>query len=133
MSALPSESPTLRAELARERRLHRRLSVGLQAHCQIDGIVSQEVLGNLSEGGLFLRTRAQLREGSRVRIVIGLPYIGGQRVCSLSGFVAWVARDDVTGTVSGAGVTIDVADTDDADEALLKGFLDLWRDEVSQT
>lgn len=129
MSA-PSASPTLRGESARERRVHRRLSVGLQAHCQIDGLVSHEVLGNLSEGGLFLRTSAQVQEGSRVRIVIGLPYIGGQRVCSLSGCIVWVARD-AAGRVSGAGVAIDAADTDDADEALLKGFLDLWREEPS--
>src|SRR3954470_14137757 len=75
-----------------ERRHHGRLPLGLWAHCQIDGVVSQEALGDLSIGGLYLRSPANIKEGARVRIVLGLPYIGGQRVCSLSGRVAWIDR-----------------------------------------
>ncbi len=107
-----------------ERRRHPRLSVGLTAHCQIDGIVSQEALGDLSVGGLYLRTSAAVRQGARVRIVLGLPYIGGQRVCSLAGRVAWVNRGEM-GEVRGAGVEFD-QETESADYELLRGFLELW-------
>ena len=106
-----------------ERREHARLPLGLWAQCQIDGVVSQEALGDLSIGGLYLYTKAPAREGARVRVVIGLPYIGGQRVCSLSGQVVWVDRDS-TG-VRGAGVAFD-QETDVADQELLRGFLALW-------
>jgi Tfp pilus assembly protein PilZ len=108
----------------RERRAHPRLSLGLSAHCQIDGIVSQEALGDLSEGGLFLQTTAPVRIGSRVRIVLGLPYIGGQRVCSLAGHVVRLIEDGNAQT-HGAGVQFD-QETDTADRELLRGFLALW-------
>jgi len=101
-----------------------RLAVGLSAHCQIEGIVSQEALGDLSEGGLYLRTSSQVRESSRIRVVLGLPYIGGQRVCSLSGRIVRVDRD-AQGRVQGAAVQFD-HETDGADHELLRGFLALW-------
>lgn len=106
-----------------ERRQHGRLPLGLWAHCQIDGVVSQEALGDLSVGGLYLRTAAAVKEGARIRIVLGLPYIGGQRVCSLSGRVTWVDRKG--DQVLGAGVSFD-QETDSADAELLRGFLALW-------
>jgi hypothetical protein len=105
-------------------RLHPRLACGLSAHCQIDGRVSQDALGDLSAGGLYLRTREALQIGARVRIVLGLPYIGGQRICSLSGRVMWLDRDP-EGVVTGCGVQFD-AETDSADHELLRGFLALW-------
>src|SRR3954469_5009524 len=95
-----------------ERRQHGRLPLGLWAHCQIDGVVSQEALGDLSVGGLYLRTAAEVKEGARVSIILGLPYIGGQRVCSLSGRVTWVDRNGAA--VVGAGVSFD-HETDGAD------------------
>src|SRR3954470_16755245 len=88
-----------------ERRHHGRLPLGLWAQCQIDGVVTQEALGDLSAGGLYLRTTAPLRMGARVRIVLGLPYVSGQRVCSLAGHIVWVDRDGET--VLGAGVSFD--------------------------
>jgi hypothetical protein len=118
----PAGESALREEP--DRRSHPRLTLGLWAHCQIDGIVSQEALGDLSAGGLYLRTTAQVREGARARIVLGLPYIGGQRVCSLSGSIAWVdVQPD--GALHGAGVRFD-QETDSADHQLLEGFLALW-------
>lgn len=107
-----------------DRRQFERLELGLSAHCQIDGIVSQEALGDLSTGGLYLRTSAQLRVGARVRVVLGLPYIGGQRVCSLAGGIVWIDRGP-DGGVRGAGVEFD-HETDTADRELLDGFLSLW-------
>jgi hypothetical protein len=106
-----------------ERREHPRLPLGLWAHCQIDGVVSQEALGDLSIGGLYLRTTTAAGLGARVRIVLGLPYIGGQRVCSLSGHVVWVDKDGAN--VRGLGVKFD-QETDSADKMLLRGFLSLW-------
>ena len=113
------------------RRRHRRLEVGLSAHCQIDGVVSQEALGDLSESGLYLRTRACSKIGARVRVVLGLPHIGGQRVCSLSGTVAWIDKGP-DGELLGAGVEFD-HETDRQDYELLCGFLSLWGEPVPRT
>lgn len=106
-----------------ERRRDPRMPLGLWAHCQIDGVVSQRALGDLSVSGLYLRMNVAPRMGARIRIVLGLPYISGQRVCSLSGRIVWV---HVEGSiVHGAGVQFD-HETDSADHDLLKGFLALW-------
>ena len=107
-----------------DRRRHPCLQLGLSAHCQIDGVVSQEALGDLSVGGLYLNTTVQARIGARVRVVLGLPHIGGQRVCSLSGTVVWVDRG-ADGQVRGAGVEFD-HETDRQDHEVLRGFLALW-------
>src|SRR3954467_13177035 len=100
-----AEDQVERAPGVAERRQHTRLPLGLWAHCQIDGVVSQEALGDLSVGGLYLRTSTPVKMGARVRIVLGLPYIGGQRVCSLSGRVAWI--DNEGEAIQGAGVSFD--------------------------
>lgn len=102
-----------------------RLPLGLSAHCQIDGIVAQHALGDLSTGGLYLRTSTPLRLGARARIVLGLPYIGGQRVCTLSATVLRLDREGgEDGPVRGAGLGFD--ETDGPDHELLVGFLLLW-------
>ena len=117
--------PLTRADAltAAERREYPRLPLGLWAHCQIDGMVSQEALGDLSVGGLYLRTSNPAPMGARVRIVLGLPYIGGQRVCSLAGRVVWVDRNSAQ--IKGLGVQFD-EETGNADAQLLRGFLALW-------
>ena len=107
-----------------ERRVAHRLELGLAAHCQIDGAVSQESLGDLSSGGLYLRITRPIRMGAKVRVVLGLPYIGGQRVCSLGGVVVWLDRE-ADGRQRGVGVQFD-HDTDPADRELVDGFLALW-------
>ncbi len=117
MSSEPTPPPAI------ERRQSLRLPLGLWAHCQIEGVVSQQALGDLSAGGLYLHTTTPTRIGARVRIVLGLPYIGGQRVCSLSGKVIWV--DEENGQTAGAGIAFD-HETDEADAELLRGFLALW-------
>ena len=106
-----------------DRRRNLRLPLELWAHCQVDGVVAQRALGDLSSKGLYLYTRDRVPVGARVRVALGLPYIGGQRVCSLSGRVVWIDTDE-TG-VCGAGVTFD-QETDVADAELLRGFLELW-------
>jgi hypothetical protein len=113
----------LTAAAGENKRRHPRLPLGLAAHCQLDGVVSQEALGDLSASGLYLRTTSELRTGTRIRIVLGLPYIGGQRVCTLSGQIVWVDRGS-EGAVRGAGVEFDESDSNDLD--LLRGFLALW-------
>ena len=126
-NAAPAESPLPGQADAESpvpnRRQTPRLELGLWAHCQIDGVVSQEALDDLSASGLYLRTSTAMKVGARVRVVLGLPYIGGQRVCSLAGRVVWVDR---TGEkIEGAGVKFD-HETDGADAELLRGFLALW-------
>ena len=115
--------PSSSSGSAADRRGGARLELGLWAHCQIDGTVSQEALDDLSATGLYLRTSSPLKVGARVRVVLGLPYIGGQRVCSLAGRVVWVDRHG--DKVEGAGVKFD-HETDGADAELLRGFLALW-------
>lgn len=112
------------AAKAAERRRYPRMELGLSAHCQIDGVVSQEALGDLSIGGLYLRTSAPARIGARVRVVLGLPHIGGQRVCSLAGAIVWIDKNP-DGQVRGAGVEFD-HETDSQDHDVLRGFLALW-------
>ena len=124
VSSEPGELESVEREPGKpERRQHGRLPLGLWAHCQIDGVVSQQALGDLSATGLYIRLNAAPRVGARVRVVLGLPYISGQRVCSLSGRVIWVDREG--NTVRGAGVQFD-HETDGADHELLEGFLALW-------
>ena len=111
-----------------ERRRDPRMPLGLWAHCQIDGAVSEQALGDLSVSGLYLRMSTAPRMGARVRIVLGLPYISGQRVCSLAGEIVWIDRKG--DEVRGAGVQFD-HETDSADNELLRGFLSLWGVPVS--
>jgi hypothetical protein len=120
VEATPGPAP---APAVEEHRRTPRLPLGLWAHCQIDGVVSQQALGDLSSTGLYIRLNAAPRIGARVRVVLGLPYISGQRVCSLSGRVVWLDREGET--VRGAGVQFD-HETDSADHELLEGFLALW-------
>ena len=118
------DAGTRREIEAFQRRRSLRLELGLAAHCQIDGVVSQESLGDLSEGGLYLRISRPVGLGVKVRVVLGLPYIGGQRVCSLSGTVVWSDRN-ADGSQRGVGVQFD-HETDAADRELVEGFLALW-------
>lgn len=106
----------------RERRAYSRLAVGLWAQCQVDGAVIPAALANLSETGLQLRSGTPLRKGARVRAVVGLPFLGGQKVLSLSGQLAWVQPEE-GGSV--AGLRFD-QETDAADRELLRAFLALW-------
>ena len=62
--------------------------------------------------------------GAPVRVVLGLPYFGSQRVCSLNGTIVWIDRDK-DGRVLGAGIEFD-HETSGADQQLLAGFLMLW-------
>lgn len=107
-----------------DRRHEPRLALGLAAHCQVDGVVSQETLGDLSADGLYLQTSQPWKVGARVRLVVGLPYFDGQRVCSLSGDVTWVDHG-ADGAVTGAGIRFD-RETSVADKELVRGFLSLW-------
>ena len=118
------DAGTRRAIEGFQRRRSLRLELGLAAHCQIDGVVSQESLGDLSQGGLYLRITRPVALGTKVRVVLGLPYIGGQRVCSLSGVAVWNDLEP-TGVPRGVGVQFD-HETDAADRELVEGFLAVW-------
>src|SRR4051812_21036680 len=86
-----------------EKRGRQRVSVQLTAHCQLGTRFIKEPISDLSETGLFMRTRESAREGTPVRVALALPYSEGPRFCTLVGLIAWVDRDG-HGFARGVGV-----------------------------
>lgn len=54
-----------------DNRRHHRVSSRLRCWCEGDNITVYARIGNLSEGGLFLRTSTPLERGSRARVRFG--------------------------------------------------------------
>lgn len=107
---------------AAEKRVFPRISVSLTAHCRIGNRYVRDAVADLSEGGLYLKTREPAREGTPVRVAIALPFVDGPRFCTLVGSVARVDRD-ARGLPRGVGVTFHGADMAQADRSSLSGFL----------
>lgn len=91
-----------------ERRVFRRYPVALTAHCRVGNRFVRDAVADLSEGGLYLRTREPAREGTEVRLAIALPNSDGPSFCTLVGNVARQDRDEL-GRVRGLGVSFDEA------------------------
>jgi hypothetical protein len=98
--------------------------MSLTATCHIGGQAINEPLVNISTGGLYLRTKADVKDGERARIVLSLPYIGGRRYCTVNGQIKRVDRDGA-GRTSGVAVVFD-SDMSESDRALIRSFLALW-------
>src|SRR4051812_29507098 len=96
--------------LGPEKRSHPRLAVTLTAHCRIGNRFIRDAIADLSEGGLYLRTKEPAREGTPVRVAIALPYDDGPKFCTLVGNVARVDRDP-RGRLLGLGVSFDATQT----------------------
>jgi len=113
-----------------DRRRHGRLAVNVSAYCHIDGVPTEQAVGDLSTTGmqLFLGTTPVL--GKRVRILLSLPYLGGQKLCSLTGTVRWTAPNGPPPACA-AGVAFD-PDVNPADLETLRGFLVLWGSPASR-
>jgi uncharacterized protein (TIGR02266 family) len=69
----------------KEQRRHARLPCRQRCWCEGDDITIYAQIGNLSEGGLFLRTSAPLPPGARVRVRLG----GDAGEAELRARVAW--------------------------------------------
>ncbi|MFO0601256.1 MAG: PilZ domain-containing protein [Myxococcaceae bacterium] len=105
-----------------EKRVFPRIPVALTAHCRIGNRFIRDAVADLSEGGLYLRTRELARPGTPVRVALALPFADGPRYCTLVGAVARVDRD-ARGLAKGLGVSFAEVDTQMRDKEALRGFL----------
>lgn len=119
---MPSPSPLLIESQADEKRDSRRVSVTLTAHCRLGNRHVRDAICDVSRGGLYLKTREPVREGTEVRVAMALPWAEGHRFCTLVGNVARVDRDS-RGILRGWGVRI-APQTDSNDRQTLEHFLD---------
>lgn len=110
----------MRSGLA-EKRVFPRVPVTLTAHCRIGNRYVKDAVADLSEGGLFLKTREPAREGTPVRVALALPFGDGPKYCTLVGSVARVERDG-RGLLRGLGVSF-TDEVGSIDRAALAGFL----------
>jgi uncharacterized protein (TIGR02266 family) len=109
-----------------EKRGSHRLPVQLTAHCQLGTRFIRDPIADLSESGLYLKTREPTREGAPVRVALALPYTDGPRFCTLVGRIARVDRDG-RGTMMGVGVRFSAEEIAAVDRATLNTFLSLRR------
>ena len=107
---------------AQEKRVFPRMSVSLTAHCRIGNRYVRDAVGDLSEGGLYLKTREPARQGTPVRVAIALPYADGPRFCTLVGEVARLDRDP-KGILRGLGVSFLGQEIAALDREALHGFI----------
>ncbi|GMU61839.1 MAG: hypothetical protein AMXMBFR34_36020 [Myxococcaceae bacterium] len=105
-----------------EKRVFPRVAVTLTAHCRIGNRFVRDAVVDLSEGGLYLKTREPAREGTPVRVAIALPALDGVRFCTLVGSVARVDRD-AKGSAKGLGVCFSGQDITLSDRQTLTGFV----------
>ena len=105
-----------------EKRVFPRMTVTLTAHCRIGNRYVRDAVADLSEGGLYLKTKEPAREGTPVRVAIALPFLDGPRFCTLVGSVARVDRD-ARGTMKGLGVSFSGEEIASLDRRSLHGFL----------
>ncbi len=105
-----------------EKRAARRVAVNLTAHCRIGTRFMKEPVGDLSRGGLYLRTREPVSEGLPVRVALALPHDDGPRFCTLVGNVARLVRDE-RGRPLGIGVSFSSEQIAAPDLETLDGYL----------
>lgn len=105
-----------------EKRIFPRIPVMLTAHCRIGNRFVRDAVADLSEGGLYLKTREPAREGTPVRVAIALPFTEGPRFCTLVGHVARIDRDQ-KGSPRGLGVTFVGEEINTLDRQALVGFI----------
>ena len=113
-----------------EKRIFPRIPVMLTAHCRIGNRFVRDAVADLSEGGLYLKTKEPAREGTPVRVAIALPFSEGPRFCTLVGSVARVDRDQ-KGSLRGLGVTFIGEEIDTLDRQALSGFISTKKQRVA--
>lgn len=113
-----------------EKRIFPRIQVALTAHCRIGNRFVRDAIADLSEGGLYLRTKEPARTGTEVRVAIALPFSDGPRYCTLVGSVARIDRD-TRGLSKGLGVSFEGIESHAQDRQALRGFLELGNGKVA--
>jgi uncharacterized protein (TIGR02266 family) len=112
--------------MGQEKRVFRRFSVTLTAHCRLGNRYIRDAILDLSEGGMYLRTKEPAREGTPVRVALALPHRDGAHFCTLAGNVARLDRD-AKGHVRGLGVSFDDETLAAHDRDLLATYLEATR------
>ena len=110
------------AQSLTEKRAFTRAAVSLTAHCRLGSRYVREAIADLSLGGLLLKTREPVREGTPVRVAVALPLADGPQICTLAGTVARVQKD-VRGLRSAVGVYFDPDEIATLDRQALEQFL----------
>ena len=105
-----------------EKRVFTRVPVVLTAHCRIGNRFIRDAVADLSEGGLYLKTREPAREGTAVRVALALPHREGPKFCTLVGNVARVDRDN-RGILKGLGVCFANAEIGTTDFNVLQSYI----------
>ena len=105
-----------------EKRGFTRIPVTLTAHCRIGNRFVRDAVADLSEGGLYLKTREPAREVTPVRVAIAVPHVEGTTFGTLVGTVARVDRE-TRGILKGLGVSFDDTEMAQHDRTTLHGFI----------
>lgn len=105
-----------------EKRTSRRVPVDITAHARIGNRFVKEPLGDISAGGLYLRTKEAAKEGIAVTVALALPEKDGSKICTLVGNVVRVDRDQ-KGKLKGLGISFKGEQMSKADLDALRGFL----------
>jgi uncharacterized protein (TIGR02266 family) len=108
--------------MQQEKRVFVRVPVVLTAHCRIGNRFVRDSVADLSEGGLYLKTREPAREGTAVRVALALPHREGPKFCTLVGSVARVDRDH-RGILRGLGVCFASNEIGSVDFSVLQSFI----------
>ncbi len=111
-----------------EKRGFPRVKLTLTAHCRIGNRFVRDAVADLSEGGLYLKTKEPAREGTPVRVALALPFGDRPHYCTLVGNVARVDRD-ARGLFRGIGVSFAEAEITSLDRQALTVFLAKTRPE----
>lgn len=105
----------------KEQRRHTRVASRQRCWCEGDDITIYAQIGNLSEGGLFLRTSAPLPPGARVRVRLGAGEV------ELPARVAWRRDPCAEQAREEPGMGLRFDDGGDGARAAIRGHLDRLR------
>ncbi len=108
--------------MQQEKRVFVRVPVALTAHCRIGNRFIRDTIADVSNGGLYLKTREPAREGTAVRVALALPHQEGPQFCTLVGNVARVDRDH-RGILKGLGVRFSSDEIGSPDYVALQTFI----------
>ncbi len=95
---------------AMEKRGFPRIPVTLTAHCRIGNRYVKDAVADLSEGGLYLKTREPAREGTPVRVALALPFaylqdrMGAVSVKVFAGIMLGITFHMLNGLFSNLGI-----------------------------
>lgn len=106
-----------------EHRKHHRVASRLRCWCEGDNITVYARIGNLSEGGLFLRTSTPLERGARAIV-----RFGGEQPIEATARVVW-SRVEGQGGPPGMGLVFE--EVDESRGAAIRQIVETERHQLS--